>query len=252
MKHALRFSGLIVILIFAAAAWPQAGGEVSGTVTSVEAGNAVVVLEGGRRIGIGPTTVILTDGQPVAVTALTPGQRVVIRQGQVLGDTVTVQAPGATVTVEVPRQTIIVEQQAPQITVQQPPPEVVVKPAPAPQAQVVPPPAPVAPPARAHAFPPPAMAVPYAVQYSENRYVPDAVLDGRPAGRTQVDHAVIALAPAGDAPAASVGLDVDRPGPWATGRPPWHWCDDSGDTSRYDDDLYVSFSNLELGMCQAP
>jgi hypothetical protein len=182
----------------------------------------------------------------------------VIRQGRLLGDTVTVQAPAPTISVEVPRSTIVIEQQAPQIIVEQAPPEVVVKPAPPAQAQVVPPPGPAAPPpARAHVFPPPDSAVPATVQYSQNRYVSDGVEAVRPTGPAQVAHPVIGSASrasgaAGDEPAASVGMDVDRPGPWATGRPPWHWCEDSLDAWLYDPDLYDSFANVELGMCQAP
>jgi outer membrane biosynthesis protein TonB len=172
MKHSVRVLALLLVLFLVPAARAQGTEEVTGTVTSIESANGIVVLDDGRRIRVVPATVILVDGKPVSVATVVPGNRVVIRQGQMMGassaqtmtpgaaetrESVTVQTPAPKVNVQIPRQTVIVEQQPPQITVQQQPPEVVVQPAPPPQVQVVPgqtPPSTMAP--RAEVQPPPA------------------------------------------------------------------------------------------------
>lgn len=238
MKRATPFFGCVGILLFALVAWSQQAEEISGTVASIDAGASVIVLEDGRRVQVVPGAVILLGGRTAPLTALVPGTRVVIRQGQVTtgapdarsqvldarpgapeqGETMTVQVPAATMTVQVPRQTIIVESQAPQIVVQQPAPEVVVKPAPAPQIQgaplqsqaapaAMPPPPPVA-----RALPPADLAVPVRPQQSENRYVYDQSLAGRPTGPTQTQVVVPAPPPkAAQATAAAPMVIIAEP-----------------------------------------
>jgi hypothetical protein len=144
MKRALACLAFVLVWLPAATGWSQAAAEHTGTVASVQTVDGIIVLEDGRQIRVLPATVVLVDGQPVAMAALAPGTRVVIRQGQAVSrapaattttepQAVTVQVPAPTMTVQIPRQTVVVEQAPPQIMVTQPSPEVVVRPAPAPQ-----------------------------------------------------------------------------------------------------------------------
>jgi len=144
MKRAVPFLGFILVVLFAQPAWPQAASpDITGTVASVDTSSNVIALDDGRRVQVVPGAVVLIAGRPSTLSALTPGTRVVIRQGQLLGaapgastaasDTVTIQVPASRMTVQIPRQTVVVEQQPPQITVQQQSPDVVMRAAPAPQ-----------------------------------------------------------------------------------------------------------------------
>jgi hypothetical protein len=146
MKRALACLAFVLVWLPAAAGWPQAADEHTGTVASVQTVEGIIVLDDGRQIRVLPATVVLVDGQPAAMATLAPGTRVVIRQGQALTrapgapatvmaepQAVTVQVPAPKMTVQVPRQTVVVEQAPPQIMINQQSPDVVVRPAPAPQ-----------------------------------------------------------------------------------------------------------------------
>jgi hypothetical protein len=56
----------------------------TGTVVRVDPQSRVVVLEDGRMYRVTPNTVLVVDNQPAPITALAPGQRVVIQSGEVV------------------------------------------------------------------------------------------------------------------------------------------------------------------------
>jgi hypothetical protein len=54
----------------------------AGTVVSVDAPSRVVVLSDGRMYRVTPNTVLIVENQPATITALAPGQRVMIHGGE--------------------------------------------------------------------------------------------------------------------------------------------------------------------------
>jgi preprotein translocase subunit YajC len=76
----------------------------SGTILRIDPQARVVILDDGRMYRVTPSTVVAVENQPMAMTALAPGQRVVIQSGEVValrnGQYVAVTpAPAAPVTV---------------------------------------------------------------------------------------------------------------------------------------------------------
>jgi len=71
----------------------------NGRLVRFDPAASVIVLEDGRMFRVTPQTVILVNDQPVALTALQPGQHVVVRAGEAVllkdGRYVTVAAPAA-------------------------------------------------------------------------------------------------------------------------------------------------------------
>jgi preprotein translocase subunit YajC len=56
----------------------------TGTVVRVDPQSKVVVLEDGRMYRVTPSTVLVVDNQRAPITALAPGQRVMIQSGEVV------------------------------------------------------------------------------------------------------------------------------------------------------------------------
>ena len=105
-------AGLLLGTVAVASAQVQ-----TGTVVRVDPQSKVVLLDDGRRYRVTPNTVLVVDNQPAPLTAVVPGQRVMIQSGEVVmlrdGQYVTVaQAPVAQVPVA-PVQTPAVVTQAP-------------------------------------------------------------------------------------------------------------------------------------------
>ncbi|HEU4370802.1 MAG TPA: hypothetical protein VFV05_21480 [Methylomirabilota bacterium] len=73
----------------------------TGTVVRIDPQSSVVVLEDGRMYRVTPSTVLVVDNRPAPITAVRPGQRVVIQSGEVVmlrdGQYVTVSPPAAVV-----------------------------------------------------------------------------------------------------------------------------------------------------------
>jgi preprotein translocase subunit YajC len=86
----------------------------SGTVVRIDPQSRVVVLDDGRMYRVTPTTTLVVDNQPAAITALAPGQRVTIQSGETValrgGQYVAVKGAAA---VGVPGGTTVVTQAPP-------------------------------------------------------------------------------------------------------------------------------------------
>lgn len=69
----------------------------TGTVVRVDPQSRVVVLDDGRMYRVTPNTVLVVDNQPAPITAVAPGQRIMIQSGEVVllrnGQYVTVSPP---------------------------------------------------------------------------------------------------------------------------------------------------------------
>ena len=100
-------AGLLLGTVAVASAQVQ-----TGTVVRVDPQSKVVLFDDGRMYRVTPNTVLVVDNQPAPLTAVLPGQRVMIQSGEIVmlrdGQYVTVaQAPAA------PVQTPAVVTQAP-------------------------------------------------------------------------------------------------------------------------------------------
>jgi preprotein translocase subunit YajC len=69
----------------------------TGTVVRIDPQSKVVILDDGRMYRVTPDTVLVVENQRAPITALSPGQRVVIQSGEVValqnGQYVAVRAP---------------------------------------------------------------------------------------------------------------------------------------------------------------
>jgi preprotein translocase subunit YajC len=74
----------------------------SGTIVRVDPQSRVVMLDDGRMYRVTPSTVLVVENRPSTLTALAPGQRVVIQSGEAVtlqgGQYVAVSPSGAVVT----------------------------------------------------------------------------------------------------------------------------------------------------------
>ncbi len=73
----------------------------TGTVVRIDPQSKVVVLDDGRMYRVTQNTVLVVDNQPAPITALVPGQRVMIQSGEVValrgGQYIAVSPPTAVV-----------------------------------------------------------------------------------------------------------------------------------------------------------
>lgn len=85
------------VLLVGAATLASAQSMETGTVVRIDPQSKVVILDDGRMYRVTPDTVLVVDNQRAAITALSPGQRVVIQSGEVValqnGQYVAVRAP---------------------------------------------------------------------------------------------------------------------------------------------------------------
>src|SRR3989442_13752610 len=89
--------------------------DVTGRVMRVDPGTQVIVLDNNQAFRVTPNTVLMVNGQPVALGSLQPGQAVVIRSGEAVARTGSTAAPtshpGVPVHPSHPAATIVVTQQ---------------------------------------------------------------------------------------------------------------------------------------------
>jgi len=89
--------------------------DVTGRVMRVDPGTQVIVLDNNQAFRVTPNTVLMVNGQPVALGSLQPGQAVVIRSGEAVAMTGSTAAPtaqpGVTVQPSQPGSTVVVTQQ---------------------------------------------------------------------------------------------------------------------------------------------
>jgi preprotein translocase subunit YajC len=104
MRSAIGF--VTAALLLGTVAVASAQSIESGTVIRVDPRSRVVVLDDGRMYRVTPNTVLVVDNRPAPITALVPGQRVVIQSGEVValsgGQYVAVNPPAAVVTQPAP------------------------------------------------------------------------------------------------------------------------------------------------------
>jgi preprotein translocase subunit YajC len=98
------------VLLLGAAALASAQSMETGTVVRIDPQSKVVILDDGRMYRVTPDTVVLVDNQQAQFATLAPGQRVVIRSGEVVvlqnGQYIAVR-PGATVVTPAPAPTVV-------------------------------------------------------------------------------------------------------------------------------------------------
>jgi hypothetical protein len=75
---------LTAVLLAATVAVAAAQTIESGTVLRIDPQASVVVLDDGRMYRVTPGTVLVVESRPTPITALRPGQRVVIQSGEVV------------------------------------------------------------------------------------------------------------------------------------------------------------------------
>ena len=85
------------VLLLGAVTLASAQSMETGTVVRIDPQSKVVILDDGRMYRVTPDTVLVVDNQRAPLTALAPGQRVVIQSGEVValqnGQYVAVRAP---------------------------------------------------------------------------------------------------------------------------------------------------------------
>src|SRR2546430_10254821 len=67
--------------------------DVTGRVMRVDPGTQVIVLDNNQAFRVTPNTMLIVNGQPVAIGSLQPGQSVVIRSGEAVAMTPSTSAP---------------------------------------------------------------------------------------------------------------------------------------------------------------
>ena len=99
--------------------------DVTGRVVRVDPGTQVIVLDNNQAFRVTPNTMLIVNGQPVALGALQPGQSVVIRSGEAVALTPSAAGqpaaaqPGVTVQPSQPGSTVVVTQQPASVGPQQ-------------------------------------------------------------------------------------------------------------------------------------
>ncbi len=102
--------------------------DVTGRVMRVDPGTQVIVLDNNQAFRVTPNTMLIVNGQPVAIGSLQPGQSVVIRSGEAVAMTPSTSAPvtqpgvtqpGVTVQPAQPGSTVVVTQQPASVGTQQ-------------------------------------------------------------------------------------------------------------------------------------
>lgn len=77
----------------------------TGTVVRIDPQSKIVVLDDGRMYRVTQSTVLVVDNQPAQITALVPGQRVMIQSGEVValrGGQYVAVSPSTTVVAQAP------------------------------------------------------------------------------------------------------------------------------------------------------
>jgi hypothetical protein len=87
MRRTIALLALLLVALTPGIGWTQAADEIQGTVIAIDPYNSVLVLADGRRVRAGAGTVVLVGGQQVAVGRVSPGSKVVIRRGELVGAT---------------------------------------------------------------------------------------------------------------------------------------------------------------------
>ncbi len=82
MRSAFTFVAAVLLLGTVAVAAAQS--VETGTVVRIDPQSKVVVLDDGRMYRVTQNTVLVVDNQPATITALVPGQRVMIQSGEVV------------------------------------------------------------------------------------------------------------------------------------------------------------------------
>jgi hypothetical protein len=82
MRSAFTFVAAALLLGTVAVAAAQS--VETGTVVRIDPQSKVVVLDDGRMYRVTQNTVLVVDNQPALITALVPGQRVMIQSGEVV------------------------------------------------------------------------------------------------------------------------------------------------------------------------
>ncbi len=113
---------IALTLAVATAAMAQTA-DVTGRVMRVDPGTQVIVLDNNQAFRVTPNTMLIVNGQPVAIGSLQPGQSVVIRSGEAVAMTPSTSAPvtqpGVTVQTAQPGSTVVVTQQPASVGAQQ-------------------------------------------------------------------------------------------------------------------------------------
>ncbi len=113
---------IALTLAVATAAMAQTA-DVTGRVMRVDPGTQVIVLDNNQAFRVTPNTMLIVNGQPVAIGSLQPGQSVVIRSGEAVAMTPSISAPvtqpGVTVQPAQPGSTVVVTQQPASVGAQQ-------------------------------------------------------------------------------------------------------------------------------------
>jgi hypothetical protein len=119
MRKSISILVVALTLAVATAAMAQTT-EVTGRVMRVDPGTQVIVLDNNQAFRVTPNTMLIVNGQPVAIGSLQPGQSVVIRSGEAVAMTpstaapatsTTTAQPGVTVPPSQPGRTVVVTQQ---------------------------------------------------------------------------------------------------------------------------------------------
>src|SRR6058998_850493 len=108
---------IALTLAVATAAMAQTA-DVTGRVMRVDPGTQVIVLDNNQAFRVTPNTMLIVNGQPVAIGSLQPGQSVIIRSGEAVAMTPSTAAP-ATVQPSQPGSTVVVTQQPASVGPQQ-------------------------------------------------------------------------------------------------------------------------------------
>jgi preprotein translocase subunit YajC len=158
MRFRIAIFALTLVLGVAAFASAQTAVQ-PGTVVRIDPQSSVVALDDGRMFRITPNTVLMIDNRPAALTALRPGDRVVVQAGEPV-----IYREGR----------YFVVQPAPAVVAQAPAPAVVQAPPPPPVIVQTPPPA-------------PAVAVPVGVRQTMYGVITDVDRDGKVKIKTNRD-----------------------------------------------------------------
>src|SRR5262245_29488582 len=114
MQKPMSMFVIALTLAVATAAMAQTA-DVTGRVMRVDPGTQVIVLDNDQAFRVTPNTMLIVNGQPVAIGSLQPGQSVVIRSGEAVAMTPSTSAPvtqpGVTVQPAQPGSTVVVTQQ---------------------------------------------------------------------------------------------------------------------------------------------
>jgi hypothetical protein len=126
MHKSISILVVALTLAVATAAMAQTA-DVTGRVMRVDPGTQVIVLDNNQAFRVTPNTMLIVNGQPVAIGSLQPGQSVIIRSGEAVAmtpstaapATTTTAQPGVTVQPSQPGSTVVVTQQPASVGPQQ-------------------------------------------------------------------------------------------------------------------------------------